>query len=103
MEIELFNEIESEINDLNIKTELKKELLYLNQKINELRKKDNIYLFDILIDNMSKENINILLEHTTNIIEKYQISNEIIKYRNSTRDIEEIKNSILDIDDFNVF
>jgi len=103
MEKETYNEIELEINELNIKESLKKELLYFNKKLNEFIKNKNILKFDVLIDNMSKENIDILLEHTTNIIEKYNISTEFIKYRDNIKNLDEIKDSVIVIDEFNIF
>lgn len=103
MKQDLFNEITEEIQTLNIKDNLKTELYYFNQKIEEIQSASSSNKFDIIIDNMSKENINILLEYTTNIIEKYGIYNEFIKYRNDTRDLDEIKNSVIVIDDFLIF
>ena len=99
----IFDNITLEIERLSINDSLKKELYYFNEKIQEIIKKDNINKFDMVIDNMSKENINILLEYTTDIIEKYGLYNEFIIYRNDTINIEKIKNSVIVIDEFNIF
>ena len=103
MEIEIFEESKYEIENLNIEENLKKELYYFNEKIKDLFEKNGTINFDIIIDNMSKDNINILLEYITNIIEKYKIYNEFVKYGDVFRTVDRIKNSVIVVDEFCVF
>jgi len=103
MKEKIFDEVVYEIDKLNIKKSLKKELYYFNEKINNFLNNSDANKIDVIIDNTSKENINILLEYTTNIIEKYGLYNEFIKLRSDIRSLEEIKNSVIIIDKFSIF
>lgn len=102
MEMEINNQIIYEIKQLKIKEDLKNDLLYLNEKIQEIVKKSDMLNMDIIIDERSKESIDILLEYTTDIIEKYGLYKEVIKYRANT-EIENIDHSVIVIDDFDIF
>lgn len=103
MEIEIFEESKYEIENLNIEENLKKELYYFNEKIRNLFKKNGTINFDIIIDNMNKDNINILLEYITNIIEKYGLYKDFVKYSDVLRNVDRIKNSVIVVDEFSVF
>ena len=103
MEKGINDEIIYYIDSLNIDENLKNELYYFNEKMKEIIKIKCTNKFDIIIDNMSKENINCLLEYTTNIIEKYGLYSEFIKYRNDIRELKDVKNSVIVVDEFNIF
>ena len=98
-----FDEILYEINDLNIKDNLKKELSIFNEKMKENLEKRCKFNFDIIIDNTCIDDINILLEYIINIIQRYGLYSDFIKYRDDTDDLDGITNSIIVVDDFNVF
>ena len=95
-------EITEKIKNLNITDELKEELYYLNEKINTIINSINKTNLDIVIDERSQKEIDILLEYTVKIIEDYNIYKETIKFRDDTR-IRDIKDSVIVIDDFNIF
>ena len=95
-------EITEKIKNLNITDELKEELYYLNEKINTIINSTNKTNLDIVIDERSQKEIDILLEYTVKIIEDYNIYKETIKFRDDTR-IRDIKDSVIVIDDFNIF
>lgn len=92
MEKELIYEIE----ELNISPNLKKELVFLKEKMKELEKRKNIKPFDIIIDNMGQNDLNTLLEYTTNILKGMGNFKDIIKYRRGFND--DVTNSIIVID-----
>lgn len=102
MESEISNQVIYEINKLNIKEDLKKDLFYFNEKMQEIIKTSSMINIDIIIDERSRESIDILLEYTTNIIEKYGLYKEFIKYRSDTK-IDKIRDSVIVIDDFDIF
>lgn len=95
-------EIASWINELMIKDELRESLSYFNEKINEIKRTGCSVNFDIIIDERSREDIDILLEYTTIILEKQGLYSEFVKYEENTC-LSDIKNSAIVIDDFDVF
>lgn len=103
MEKEIYEEVIYDIKNLNIKDNLKKELNYFNETLQEIMRTSSVNNFNIIIDNMSKDNINILLEYTIAIIEKYGLYNEFIKYSEDNKRLDEISNSIIVIDEFSIF
>jgi len=102
MKTEMCNEIVYEINSLNINNELKEDLLYFNEKIQEVIRNSSRVNVDIIIDGRCREDIEILLEYTTNIIEKYGLYKEFIKYTTDVK-LKNINNSVIVIDDFDIF
>lgn len=96
------NEMICEINRLNIDEHLKEKLLYFNEKLEGVSKKSQKANLDIIIDRMSKENIEVLLENIVSIIEKHGLYNDFINYRIGT-DVEDIRNSVIIVDDFLLF
>ena len=90
-------EITEKIKNLNITDELKEELYYLNEKINTIINSINKTNLDIVIDERSQKEIDILLEYTVKIIEDYNIYKETIKFRDDTR-IRDIKDNYLKVD-----
>lgn len=102
MEMEMNNQIIYEINQLNIKQDLKNDLIYLNEKMQNMIKISGAINMDIIIEERSKESINILLEYTTKIIDEYGLYKEVVKYRSDTK-VEDLNNSVIVIDDFDIF
>lgn len=102
MEKEINEVILNEINEIMIRNDLRQNLIYFNEKLNTFILKETRLNTDIIIDNYSRKDIDILLEHTTNIIERYGIFKEFVKYRNSV-EIKDIKDSVIVIDEFDVF
>lgn len=96
------NEIAAYINDLCIKDELKKALIYFNEKITDIKRTGSNLNFNVIIDERSKEDIDILLENITNILEKQGLYKDFIEYKHSTN-VSEYHNSVIVIDDFSVF
>lgn len=91
------------IEELDIKENLKKELLYFKDKIKEIIKKEGTINVDILIDDLSQSDINILLEYTTEILKQYDIFDEFINFEDMRRKYENYKNSVIVINNFAYF
>ena len=66
----IFKKIQDEIYDLNIKKDLKNLLFDFNFTIRKYKKSKIKDTFNILIDNMTQEEINIILEYVTSILKK---------------------------------
>ena len=103
MENEKMNDFVFEIDSLNIKDYLKKELYFFNEKMQEILEKKGKFDFNIVIDNICISDINILLEYIVDIIRKRGLYDEFIKYRCDTKNLLNIKNSVIVVDDFNIF
>ena len=87
------------INDLDIKSDLKDKLLWFNEKIMEVKKNNCLTKFDVIIDDLSNDEINILLEYITKILEEHNLFNEFQEYNG--RNLDDLENSCLIIKDFN--
>lgn len=95
------NEIISWINKLRIRDELKQELIYFNEKITKIKITECKLNFNVIIDERSNEDINILLEYITNILEQQELYKNFISYNNKT-EIEKIFDSVIIVNDFKI-
>lgn len=96
-------EISSMIDELDINKNLKKELNYLNKKIQEVLNKEKGLKIDIIIDNMSQKDINILLEFTIKIIKKYRLFDDFINFDDLSGKYSKYSRKIIVINDFSSF
>lgn len=101
MEQILNNEITEYIDQLNIQDNLKQELHSFYEKTEQSTNQKLLY--NVIIDDMCKEKIDILLEYTTNILEKQGFSGEFIKYRPNMKNFTETYNNVIIIDNFDIF
>lgn len=95
------NELIYEIEELNINSNLKKELAFLKEKLEKLEEHQNIKPFDIIIDNMSQNDLDTLLEYTTRMLQQRGNYKDILKYRRGFND--EVANSIIVVDKIRSF
>ena len=99
MENEIYDEINIELEGSDMDESLKKEILFFNQKIYEIMNMNNKFNFNILIDQMPKDETEVLVEEITKILEKYKLVDEIFKY-NCESDRIDCKNSLVVIENY---
>ena len=102
MEKEIYEKINIELEEGDMNKEVKDLLLYFNQKLSEFLKINNKSAFNILIDEMPKEEMDELIEQIANILKKYELYEDVFKYNYENHEIT-CKNSLVVIEDFDYF
>lgn len=99
----IFEIIQDEIYDANITEDLKNLLYDFNNTINKYKESKIGEAFNILIDNMPQEKIDIILEYTTDILKKYEMFDIEANDYNDILEREPKERTLCVIDDFDDF
>lgn len=99
-----YEELNEKINDLSLNELLKEGLNDVNNNICKLKKYNLDFTINIIINNCSKQNIEILLENISHIINSYNLNKKIVNFSEiESSNIEDYSKDIIVIDDYNLF
>ena len=102
METEIYYEINLELERSDMDDNLKNIALFFNRKIFEIVNMNSKFTFNILIDQMPKDEIDTLNEKIAEILLRYKLIDEIHEY-NYENDKIDCKNSLVVIGDYAYF